>query len=319
MLKCSIAKLTNIPQLLCMEIYVEPEERSLDELKNNSDNKFSIDFKRIGQIITQPRLVFSAIEQDGKKAEWKTPIIVVSVIILIASLLSVTSSASSSSASSTSAASTTSSGFGPGGMGGGGMPGSDGRMDMQATTTTNNDDTTDETASQDSGSSSTILTKALSALGSILSFMLTWLILGSIVNLLSISFGGQANTHLALVFAAWASIPIGVRAIMQILYALATTSSINAVGLSGFAPTTSTNAAIFLEKLLAQIDIYTIWQVILLAIGISVMTKLNNKKPIIVAISSMLIIILIKSLLGLGIDKLSSLEISSSVLNNLIR
>ncbi len=288
---------------------------AINEIKN--ENKFSLNFKRIGKLITQPRLVFSEIEQEGKKAEWRTPIAVVAVVILLASLLSVSSSTSNASPSSATSISAQS-GFGSGNMGG--MPGGGGPMGMQqATTSADTEDAQGESASQASGSSSTFLTKILSALGNILSFALTWLILGSIINLLSISMGGQANTHMALIFAAWASVPVGARAVMQIMYALATGSSVTAIGLSGFAPTADSNAAIFLGNLLEQVDIYMIWQVVLLTIGVSVMTKLNNKKPIIVAVSSMLILILIKSLLGLGIDQLSNLEIDSSVLNNLVR
>ena len=287
----------------------------LNEIKN--ENKLSINFKRIGKIIIQPRLVFSEIEQEGKKAEWMTPMIVVAVIILFAGLLSVSSSTTGASASAGSSAAPQS-GFNPGGMGSG--MGGGGHMGMQqATTTTNNENTEDESTSQDSGNSSALLTKILSAFGNILSFALTWLILGSIVNLLSISMGGQANTHISLIFAAWASIPIGARAVMQIIYTLATGASINAVGLSGFISTADTNGAVFLKILLEQVDIYMIWQAALLAIGVGVMTKLNNKKPIIVAAASMIIIILLKSLLGLGIEQISNLEINSSVLNRLVR
>ena len=124
---------------------------------------------------------------------------------------------------------------------------------------------------------------------------------------------------MAIVMAAWVCVPLGIRAVMQIVYFLATTTSINAVGLSGFAPSSDTNIAIFLEKFLAQIDVYLIWQVALLVIAISVMTKLNTKKSIIIAVSSMLLIMIVQSLFGLGIEQLSSLEISSSTLNRLVR
>jgi hypothetical protein len=298
-----------------MEHWVNTEVNSLDELKN--EKKLSINFKRIGKIITQPRLVFTEIETEGKKAEWMTPIIVVAVIVLLAGLLSVSPTSSSSSPSRQSSTSAQSN-FGPGGMGGGGMGGG-GPMGMQQTTITTNDDTSDDNTTQEDTSSSTILTKLLSALGSVLSFLLSWLILGSMVNLLSISMGGQANTHMALIFAAWAAVPVGVRAVMQIVYSLAAGAAISAAGLSGFVVSTDSNGLVFLSKLLEQVDIYMIWQAILLVLAVGVMTKLNNKKPIIVAAASMAILILLKSFLGLGIEQISNLEINSSVLNNLVR
>ena len=286
------------------------EVNKLDELKH--EKKLSINFKRIGKLITQPRLVFSEIEAEGKKAEWMSPIIVVVAIILLAGLLSV-STVSNTSSPAVQSANSTQSNFGPGGMGGGGP------MGMQQATIPANGATTDESAGQQDSSTSTILTKLLSALGSVLSFLLSWLILGSMVNLLSISMGGQANTHIALIFAAWAGIPVGVRAVMQIVYSLAAGTSISATGLSGFVTNTDSNGLVFLSKLLEQVDIYMIWQAVLLVIAVGVMTKLNNKKPIIVAAASMAILILLKSFLGLGIEQISNLEINSSVLNNLVR
>ena len=292
------------------------EASKLDELKNGK--KFSLNFKRMGRLITQPRLVFTNIEEEGKKAEWLTPIIVVAAIILLAGLLSV-SAASTPSSAAGQASSSAQTNFGPGSMGGGGGMGG-GPMGMQQSAAASSDDeTAGDSAAQEDNSSSNMLTKTFSAFGSVLSFALSWLILGSIVNLLSISMGGQANTHLALIFAAWASIPMGARAVMQIVYTLATGSSITAVGLSGFITGTDTNGLIFLEKLLEQVDIYMIWQAVLLTIAVSVMTKLNNKKPILVAAASMAILIVLKSLLGLGIEQISNLEINSSVLNNLVR
>jgi hypothetical protein len=200
---------------------------------------------------------------------------------------------------------------------GGGMPG--GNMGVQATAAATGSDASESTTIEESANTSSFLVKTLSALGAIASCLLTWLILGSLINLFSITFGGQANTHMAMVFAAWSTIPIGMRGLMQIIYALATAASIQSVGLSGFAPDTGTSAAILLEKLLEQIDIYFIWQVALLMIGGSVMTKLNHKKPILIALCSIVTILVIKCLLGLGLEKLSSLEINSSMLNRLIR
>lgn len=306
-----------------LEICVKPDKKktSLKELKNNQ-HTFSINFKRIGQVITKPRSIFSEIEQENsKKADWKSPIVVVTVIVLIASLLSVTGSTSSSSSGSTTSNSTSSTNGGgmPGGGGMGGGMGGMGGMGGGQSQSNSDEEETAETNSTESESSSTLLTKILSALGNVAGFILTWLCLGSLVNLFSISFGGQGNTKMSLVFVAWACIPVGIRAIMQIMYVLATTTSINAVGLSGFISNAETSGAILLQKTLAQIDIYLVWQVVLLVLGTSVMTKLNRKKSIIIALSSIILVIFVKSLFGLGFEKLASIEINSGILNNLIR
>jgi hypothetical protein len=290
-----------------------------DELKKDKPKSISINFKRIGLMVTQPRQVFTEIESENHKADWKSPIIVVGIIILLASLMSVTSSSSSSTSQTQTSNSSTSFGFSnisPGGMQGGGPMGMGGQSQS---TTTDDTTSTDETAASTTSSSSTLLSTVLSAVGALISFVLTWLLIGSLANLLSISFGGQGNTKLAIVFAAWTCIPIGIRSIMQMMYVVATSTSINAVGLSGFVPSASSSMAILLQKILAQIDIYNIWQAALLVVGISVMTKLDKKKSILIAVLSIVIVILIKSLVGLGFEKIASINVSSSLLNTLVR
>lgn len=273
-------------------------------------------------MITKPRQVFTEMDGENHKlADWKSPIIIVGVIIIMAGLLMVTSYTSTSS----SQASNSGSGFSldfsslaTGGMQGGSPMGMGGRNQANNATTTDESVTTD-TTSPSTSSSSTLLSRILAALGSLLSFILTWLLVGSLVNLLAVSFGGQGNTKMAIVFSAWTCVPLGMRALMQILYLFATGSSINAVGLSGFVSSTATTGAVFLQKLLSQVDIYLIWQTVLLVFGLNLITKLETKKSILVAVITMVLVVLLKSLLGLGIDKLSNLNINSSVLGSMIR
>lgn len=312
---------SHLATFYAMEINVKFKKPISDEIKKDKSTPISINFKRIGLMITQPRQVFTDLESENHKADWKSPIIVVGIIIIIASLMSVTSSSSSSTAQTQTSNSSTSLGFSnmsPGGMQGGGPMGMGGQT-QSTTTATDGSSSTNETVTSTTSSSSTLLSKVLSALGALISFVLTWLLIGSLANLISISFGGQGNTKLATVFAAWTCVPIGIRSIMQMMYVVATGNSINAVGLSGFVSTTSTSMAILLEKILAQIDIYSIWQAVLLVIGIGVMTKLDKKKSILIAVISIVIVVLIKSLLGLGFEKIASINVSSSLLNTLVR
>ena len=204
-------------------------------------------------------------------------------------------------------------------MQGGGPMGMGGPNQTNNNAITIDESTATDTNGQATTSSSTLLSRVLSALGGLVSFLLTWLLLGSLINLLAISFGGQANTKMAIVFAAWTCVPLGVRALMQILYLFASGSSINAVGLSGFVPSTTTTGTVFLQKLLSQVDIYLIWQMVLLVFGLNLITKLDTKKSILVAVSTVVLVVLLKSLLGLGIDKLSNLSINSSILGSMIR
>jgi len=306
-----------------MEIIVNPDIPTPTKLKNGNSKKLSINIKRFGAMITRPRQVFTEINDENHKlADWKSPIIIVGLIIIVAGLLMVTNTTSTSS----SQASSSSSGFSldfsslaTGGMQGGGPMGMGGPNQTNNNAITIDESTATDTNGQATTSSSTLLSRVLSALGGLVSFLLTWLLLGSLINLLAISFGGQANTKMAIVFAAWTCVPLGVRALMQILYLFASGSSINAVGLSGFVPSTTTTGTVFLQKLLSQVDIYLIWQMVLLVFGLNLITKLDTKKSILVAVSTVVLVVLLKSLLGLGIDKLSNLSINSSILGSMIR
>ena len=299
---------------------MKPDIPSPNKFKNGKPQKFSINFKRLGLMLTKPNRVFEEIQDENQKyADWKSPILVVGIIILIAGLLMVTNTTSStSSQSSSSGLSLDFSSLTQGGMQGGGQMGMGG-PNQAAPINTDDESSTDDTTTQTTSSSSTLLSRILSALGGLLSFLITWLLLGLISNLLSVSFGGQGNTKMSIVLAAWSCVPLGIRSMMQILYLLATGSSINAVGLSGFAPATETNMAIFLEKLLSYIDIYIFWQAFLLAVGIKVATKLESKKAVLITIISIILILLIKSLLGLGIEKISGISLDSSMLSGLTR
>lgn len=290
-----------------------------EDRNKERQERFSINFKRLGLMIARPCQVFTELESENHKADWKSPILVIAVILLLASLLAVTNSSSASTTQSQSSNSSSSFGFsnmGPGGMQSGGPMG---MGSPTQSTTTSESASTDETATSSTSSSSTLLSRILSALGSLLGFTLTWLLIGSLANLISISFGGQGNTKLATVFAAWTCVPFGIRSLMQIMYVIATGNTINAVGLSGFVTTSTTAMAIFLEKILAQIDIYTIWQAVLLAMGVGVMTKLDKKKSILIALISVVMVIMIKALLGLGFEKIASINISSSLFSTMMR
>ncbi len=118
---------------------------------------------------------------------------------------------------------------------------------------------------------------------------------------------------MAINIAAWSSIPIGIENGMRMIYVLATSSSIQRAGLSGFAPSGSSDMVSFLQHLLARIDLYFFWMVGLLVIGISAWSGMSRKKSFVVTLLSIVIILLIQSLLGVGLEKLGSLNINTNV------
>jgi hypothetical protein len=147
------------------------------------------------------------------------------------------------------------------------------------------------------------------------SFLITWLLLGVLTNLFSLAFGGHSGTGTALVIAAWASIPLAARNLMQILYYLATGAAIQAPGLSGFAPTPNKDSwLILLQQVLSRIDVYFIWQIALLAVGVSVWGGLSKKKSIPAAILVVVLVLLLQSLISLGLELLGNVNINTNML-----
>jgi len=90
---------------------------------------------------------------------------------------------------------------------------------------------------------------------------------------------------------------------------LATRQLIDAPGLSGFAPVDPSGTATYLAALLSLVDIYLIWHMLLLIIGV----KLGNSLSLVKAASGVIItlgiVVGVEALLAYLVGKLGSLTI----------
>jgi hypothetical protein len=118
----------------------------------------------------------------------------------------------------------------------------------------------------------------LPAITSLLGVWIGWLILGGILHLVTTLFGGRGSTAISMNIVAWGSLPFAIRAIIQILYMLIFKNLISNPGLSGFSPMGDSGWILFLSQILKLIDIYIIWQIILLIIGVRLSTALSLAK-----------------------------------------
>ncbi len=137
-----------------------------------------------------------------------------------------------------------------------------------------------------------------------------WLILGGILHLVTTLFGGRGSTAVSLNIVAWSSLPLVLREIIQLSYVLISHNLINNPGLSGFTPISDSNLSIFLSHLLSVIDIYWIWQLVLLVIGIRISSGLNPSKSIMGVLITVLIILLLQSGFAYIIQALGNLNIT---------
>ncbi len=148
-----------------------------------------------------------------------------------------------------------------------------------------------------------VFTYVLPSIVATLGIWLSWLILGGILHLVTTLFGGRGSTAISLNIVAWASLPLGLRELIQIIYILAAQKLITSPGMSGFSPAGETGWSLLLGQMFRLIDIYMIWQIALLILGTRLSTGLSRSKSFFSVIISVLVIVILR----VGIAYLGSL------------
>jgi hypothetical protein len=118
----------------------------------------------------------------------------------------------------------------------------------------------------------------LPTLGAMLGIVVVWLLIGGLLHLLLTLFGGRGTSGGALNVAAWASLPLVVRDVVQVVAMLLTDQQIVSPGLSGFAPAGEGFGYALLAGVLSYVDIYLLWQVVLLYLGVRLSSQLPRAK-----------------------------------------
>lgn len=131
----------------------------------------------------------------------------------------------------------------------------------------------------------------LPAIFALLGVWIGWLILGGILHLVTTLLGGRGSTVMSMNIVAWASIPIAVRALIQIIYLLASKNLIANPGLSGFSPTGNSALIMYISQFLKLIDIFIVWQILLLILGVRISTSLSASKSSVGVILTAVIIL----------------------------
>jgi hypothetical protein len=149
----------------------------------------------------------------------------------------------------------------------------------------------------------------LPALASTLGLWVSWLIIGGVLHLTTTLLGGRGDMASALNVAAWSSMPFALRDIVRIIAMLATKQAISSPGLAGFAPAVDSGWGVFANQILGMIDIYTIWMVILLVLGVRLNTNLSLGKAITCSLIALLSVFLLRALIGLGAAQLGGLNV----------
>ena len=108
---------------------------------------------------------------------------------------------------------------------------------------------------------------------------ITWLILSSILHI-SLTLGGsRSGSGTTFNIAAWASLPIAIRLIIQTIGVLVTQSLISHPGFSGFI-TIQGRATLIFSTLLGMIDLFFLLQLVYLIIGTAHLGGVTRRKAI---------------------------------------
>jgi hypothetical protein len=149
----------------------------------------------------------------------------------------------------------------------------------------------------------------LPAIASTIGLWVSWLVIGGVLHLTTTLFGGRGDMSTSLNIAAWSSMPLALRDIVRIIAMVASRQLISDPGLSGFAPVTESSLGIFWGQALGLIDIYLIWVVCLIIIGIRLTSNLSLGKAISSGLIAILSVFVIQALIGLAAVKLGGLNV----------
>jgi hypothetical protein len=125
-----------------------------------------------------------------------------------------------------------------------------------------------------------------------------WLLVGGLLHLLLTLIGGRGSTRSALNVVAWASLPFVLRDLLRAGYMLASHSLIGHPGLAGFAPEGAGALNACALAVFGQVDLYLIWQIALIGLGVRVADQLPRARAITGAVVTVLLVMGLRAVPG---------------------
>jgi hypothetical protein len=136
-----------------------------------------------------------------------------------------------------------------------------------------------------------------------------WMLVGGLLHLVLTLIGGRGNTGAAMNLVAWSALPFALRDLLRIIVVASTHTLINNPGLSGFAPAGG-RAALFLGKLMASFDIYLVWHILLLVLGVRLATGLGRGKTWTAVLITILLGVFLEASFGFLASLLSGMSVT---------
>lgn len=141
-----------------------------------------------------------------------------------------------------------------------------------------------------------VFTYLLPSVVAVIGIYLGWLILGWVIHLGLTLMGGRGSSRQALNIVAWTLLPLAIRDVVRIAAMWTTGQPLTALGLSGFAPVGEGTSPIYLTALLSFVDIYLLWHILLLLIGVRAAEPISRAKAWGVALFTVIAFLLIRAL-----------------------
>lgn len=147
-------------------------------------------------------------------------------------------------------------------------------------------------------------------LSGLLRYWVSWFILGILLYLSLTLAGSRAGSIKSYNLAAWSFLPFAVRYLVQILALLISKTLVQTPGLSGFISMDASGFVAYLGQILGFVDIYFIFQIVLLLLGVIPLSKLSRRKAWAATLVSLLILLLLQAVPGFLSNALSGISLN---------
>ncbi len=154
-----------------------------------------------------------------------------------------------------------------------------------------------------------VFTYLLPAVVTVMGVYLGWLILGWVIHLGLTLMGGRGSSRQILNIVAWTLLPFAIRDGVRIGAMWLSGQPLIALGVSGFAPSDGGNLSIYLTALLSSVDIYQLWHIALLLIGVRAAENISRAKAWSVVLLTVIIFALLRALPAVIIAQFSDLTV----------
>lgn len=134
--------------------------------------------------------------------------------------------------------------------------------------------------------------------------LIGWLVWSGALHLVGVMTGGKNSFLQMLHVVIWSSLPLAIRSLIQTVYVLATGEVIANQGLSGLLADELTVTELVaqppgpgrlaLQAFLSSIDIFQIWNLVLIAIGVMVMARVSGRKAALITLAVWLVFTLVR-------------------------